>query len=142
MSDIRKHAVEETTVLHLRDAADELMYADGPDGNPELSKPMTVVLYGPGSKPYAKAQARQSNRMVDKLKKRGKTDQTAEEKAEEIAEFLTECTKSFENIDYEGLQGDALYKAVYADRTIGFVAEQVNKHIGSWENFSKGSTKP
>jgi hypothetical protein len=142
MSDIRKHAVAETTSLHLRDAADELMYADGPDGNPDTSKPMTVVLYGPGSKPYAKAQARNSNHMIDRLKKKGKSDQTAEEKAQDVANFLADCTKAFENIDYEGLQGEALYKAVYADQSIGFVAEQVNKHLGQWGNFTKGSTKP
>lgn len=141
MSDIRKHAVEETGVLHLRDASDELMYAEGEDGKPDTSKPMTVTLYSPGSKPYAKAQARNSNRMVDKLKKKGKADQTAEQKAQEIADFLADCTKSMENIDYDGLTGDALFKSVYADVSIGFVAEQVNKWLGDWGNFSKGSAK-
>lgn len=136
MADIRKFAVQETSVLHLRDASDELMYADE-----ERKKPMTITLYGPGSKQYAKAQTRNSNRMIDKLKKKGKSDQTAEEKAQEIAEFLADCTKSFEHIDYDGLQGEELFKAVYADKSIGFIAEQANKHLGDWGNFTGGSAK-
>ena len=132
--DIRKHAVAETTVLHLRNAADELMYADG-----DLKRPMQAVLYGPGSKQYAKAQARQQNRMLDKLKRKGKSDQTAEEKAAEIADFLADCTKSLDNIEYDSLTGEALFKAVYADSSIGFVADQVNKHLGDWANFTKPS---
>jgi hypothetical protein len=134
MSDIRQHAVEETTVLHLRDAADALMYADE-----KQQLPRTVTLYGPGSKQYAKAQARNSNRMIDRLKKKGKTDQTADEKAQETAEFLADCTKSMENIEYDKLTGEALFKAVYSDRSIGFVADQVSKHLGDWANFTKDS---
>ena len=133
--DIRKFAVEETGVLELRDAADEPMLG-------EDSKPITVTLYGPGSKQYAKAQAAQQNRMIDKLKRKGKSDQTAEEKARETAEFLAGCTKEFSaNIEMDGLQGEALHRAVYSDTSIGFIAEQVGKHLGEWGNFSKPSTK-
>jgi hypothetical protein len=134
--DIRKFAVEETSIL-------ELVGADEAPLKGEDGKPMTVTLYGPGSKAYARAQAAQSNRMIDKLKKKGKTDQSAEEKAREQAEFLAGCTKEFSsNIEYDGLKGDVLYRAVYADSSIGFIAEQVAKHIGEWGNFSKGSPKP
>ena len=40
-----------------------------------------------------------------------------------------------------GLQGEALHLAVYADKTIGFIAEQVGAHLGNWANFTKGSAK-
>lgn len=138
MTDIKRFAVEETSVLALL----------GPDDAPLLgddTKPMTVTLYGPGSKAYAKAQAAQQNRMIDKLKRKGKADQSAEEKAREQAEFLAGCTKEFSpNIQYGDsvLTGEALHKAVYADTSIGFVAEQVGKHLGEWANFTKGSPKP
>lgn len=136
MSDIRKHAVEETGVIELVGADDAPLLGD--DG-----KPQTITVYGPGSKPYAKAQAAQNNRMVDKLKKKGKTDQSAEDKAREQAEFLAGCTKEMSpNIEYDGLAGEALFKAVYSDATIGFIAEQVGKYLGDWGNFTKGSTKP
>ena len=39
------------------------------------------------------------------------------------------------------LQGEALHLAVYADKTIGFIAEQVGAHLGNWANFTKGSAK-
>jgi hypothetical protein len=134
--DIRTFAVEETSILELVGADESPLV--GEDG-----QRMTVTLYGPGSKPYAKAQAAQSNRMLDRLKKKGRADQSAEEKAREQAEFLAGCTKEFSaNIEYESLKGEALFRAVYADASIGFIAEQVGKHIGEWGNFSKGSPKP
>lgn len=132
--DIRKHAVSETATLHLRDAAEELMYADD-----ECKKPCRVVVYGPGSKQYARAQAAQSNRLIERMRKKGKADQTAEDAAKEKAEFLAACTASFENIEYDQLQGQDLFKAVYADHSVGFIADQVAKHLGEWGNFTKGS---
>ena len=134
--DIRKFAVEESATLELLSAADELLTGD--DG-----QAMTVTLNGPGSKHYARAQAARQNRMIDKLKRKGKADQSAEDKAREQAEFLSGCTKEFSaNIEYEGLTGEALFKAVYADQSIGFIAEQVEKYLGDWGNFTKGSPKP
>jgi len=132
--DLRKIAVEETSTLHLLDAADNPLY-DGKD------KPVTVTLSGPGSKTYAKAQAARNNRVMDKLRKKGKADQTAEQTAAENAEFLAACTVSMENIEYDKLTGEALFKAVYSDTSIGFIAEQVGKHIGDWANFSKPAAK-
>jgi hypothetical protein len=129
--DIRTKAVQPTHTLHLRDASDELMYDDG--------KPVTVTVYGPGSKQFAKAQASQQNRMLDSLKRKGKTDQTAEQKRAEQAEFLTECTSEFGNLTYGDLTGTAMAKAVYSDIEIGFIADQVAKDIGDWANFSKPS---
>lgn len=146
MADIRQFAVVPTSKLHLRDANDELMYAD-PDvtdaeGNKikGKTKPICVNLYGPGSKPYAQAQAAQNNRIMDKLKRKGKSDQSAEQRAAESAEFLSDCTESFENLEYEALANRALSMAVYSDSSIGFIADQVAKHIGDWANFSKPST--
>src|SRR5687768_9968386 len=100
--DIRTKAVQPTSVLHLRDANDNLMFEQMPDpkdttfaaedreqrtiDNPD--KPVQVVLYGPGSKQFARAQQTNTNRAVDRLKRKGKTDQNEEEKRKENAEFL------------------------------------------------------
>ena len=136
--DIKKFAVSPTSRLHFQDSKDELMYADG-----DTSKPMAANVYGPGSKQYARAQAAQQNRIIDKLKKKGKTDETEAEKREQQAEFLAACTESFENVGYgePSLEGAALFRAVYADVEIGFIAEQVGKYLGDWGNFTKVSTK-
>lgn len=139
--DIRKFAVEQTSRLHLRNASDELMYADGPDEQPDLTKPIVAVLYGPGSKQYAAAQAANQNRMVEKLKRKGKIDQTAAEKAQEQADWLAACTHSLENVAYDQLTGEALARAVYSCQEVGFIADQVAKHLSDWANFSKPSTQ-
>jgi hypothetical protein len=132
--DIKKFSVTPTSKLHLRDANDELMYADD-----TKSLPIMVNLYGPGSKQYARAQAAQNNRMLDKLKRKGKSDQTAEQRATEAAEFLSDCTESFENLEYDALTSRALLIAIYSDVSIGFIADQVAKHINDWANFTKPS---
>lgn len=134
--DIRKFAVEKTGRLHLRDASDELMYADD-----AKTQAIAVNLYGPASKQYAKAQAAQNNRMMDKLKRKGKSEQTAEQSAAEKVEFLTDCTASFEHLEYDALTGAALARAVYGDQTLGFISDQIAKHIGDWSNFTSGSVK-
>lgn len=133
--DIRKKAVSTTSRLHLRDAADELLWADE-----EKTKPVAVTVFGPGSKQYAAAQAKQANRLVNLVRRKGDANQTAEQRKEEQAEFLTACTESFENLEYGDLKGEALAKAVYSDPTIGFILDQVAKHIGEWGNFSRPST--
>lgn len=138
--DIRKFAVNPTSRLHLRDANDELMYADE-----AKTKPIAVNLFGPGSKEYAKAKAAQSNRIVNKMKSKGKSNQTPEEMTAESAEFLTACTESWENMHYgdpsDSPQGEALSIAVYSDRTLGFISDQVAGHLGGWSNFTKSSSE-
>ena len=125
--DIRSKAVNPTCRLELRDANDEIIPG------------AVAVLCGPGSKKYAAAQARQSNRLLEKLKSKGKINQTAEQKAAETAEFLADITESLEGVEYDDLTDRALHLAVYSDITIGFIADQVAKHVGDWSNFSKVS---
>lgn len=141
MSNIKKFAVDETSTLHLKDANDDLMYADGADGNPDKNKPMRIKLFGPGSKQYAKVQAASNNKLFTRLKKKGKEDQSVEDQTQENADKLAALTHSFENISYDDLAGEALHKAVYLDETIGFIPAQVNGHLGDWANFTKTSAK-
>jgi hypothetical protein len=132
--DIRKHAVPETAVFHLHDAGEELLYADD-----ERTKPMRVHLYSPGSKQFAKAQSDRNNRILHRMKAKGKADLTPEEQTKEKATYLADCTHSWENLDYEGKQGRDLSMAVYSDQTIGFIADQNAQRLGDWKNFTKDS---
>ncbi len=141
MNSLKKFALAETSVLHLRDGNEELMYADGADGKPDESKPMRVYLFGPGSKQFAKAKAAAGNRAIDRLKKRGKSDQTAEDNAKETADFLTSCTQSMENIDYEELTGAEMFKAIYLELDLCFIPMQIDKYLSDTANFTKGSTQ-
>jgi hypothetical protein len=133
---IKKHAVHKTGRLHLKDANDRPLYAEGADGKPDLERPMTAVLYSPGTPQYVQAQQARSNANVARLKKKGSSDQTPEEARASNVRFLVACTHSLENVDYDGLAGDELHEAVYGDVEIGFIADQVGEYLGDWANFT------
>lgn len=139
---IKSFAVNPTGRLHLRDAGDTPMYAPNGEGTPDKTKPMAVNLYGPGSKQHAKATTAQSNIFLGKLRKKGNSaEQTTDERLAEQAEFLAACTASWENVEYDELQGKELSVAVYSDTSIGFIADQVSAYLREWSNFTNPSTK-
>ena len=88
MFDITTLAATDTSTLELVGGDDAPLFD-------EKGKRLSITVYGPGSKVYQRAQARQQNQLMDKIKKRGKMDQTAEEKLAEQADFLAACTVSF-----------------------------------------------
>ncbi|MEY4473332.1 MAG: hypothetical protein RL671_1636 [Pseudomonadota bacterium] len=135
MFDITTLAATETSIVELVGGDDAPLHDD--KGNR-----LSITVYGPGTKVYQRAQARQQNQLMDKIKKRGKMDQSAEEKLTEQAEFLAACTVSFNGFAYppaEGLEGQELFRKAYADPSIGFIAAQVSNHINDWANFTKSS---
>ena len=135
MFDITTLAATETSIVELVGGDDSPLHDD--KGNR-----LSITVYGPGTKVYQRAQARQQNQLMDKIKKRGKMDQSAEEKLTEQAEFLAACTVSFNGFAYppaEGLEGQELFRKAYADPSIGFIAAQVANHINDWANFTKSS---
>lgn len=130
--DIRQFEVEETAVVELNTAADEPLILDG--------KRATITVYGPGSKQHAAASAVSQNRMLERLRKKGKVEQTAEDKTAENVDFLVGVTKEFSsNIQVDDLKGEALFRAVYSNRKLGFIGDQVAKVIGEWGSFTKPS---
>jgi hypothetical protein len=138
-NNLKKYALNATATLHLRNGNDELMYADGPDGMPDESKPMRVRMFGPGTKQYAAAVAAANNRNMDRMKRKGKADMTAEDKIKETATFLSACTDGFENVEWDGLAGRDLYMAAYSDLELCFIPMQIDKWLGDTANFTKES---
>lgn len=139
--DITSAASSSTATHQLKDAEDNLLFTQEGDGR----VPVTVTVHGPGSREYKQAEARRSSRQVQRLQKRGKIDISADERIEEDAEFLARITVEFSpNFSYPpagDATGYALFKAVYSDVSIGFIAEQVQEFAKDWANFSKGSAK-
>lgn len=135
MFDITKTSVEETAELELV----------GPDESPligEDKKQCTITLYGPGSEPFERAAAKRQNRLVDRLKRKGKADMSPEEQRAEQAEFLASVTVSFNGFGYPPAgeaTGKDLFRALYKDRKLGFITDQVQKFVGDWGNFTGGS---
>lgn len=141
MSSLTKRELIDVSVLHLRDAEDELMYAAGADGEPDLAKPQRIHVYGPGTKQFAQAQAERNNRMVERLQRKGKMKMTANETIQDRADFVAKCTKSFENIDSDkGATGDDLFMEIYLNPKLGYIAEQVELHARNTANFKPPST--
>jgi hypothetical protein len=140
MLDLETIFAEETSVLHLKDATGDLLYVPGKKETDD-KLPVTVTVYGPASAQFAKAQAKRSSKAMALLRQPAKTVRSPDDVAKDAAEFLTAITHSFENISFKGLTGAELFNAVYLERKLGFIADQVNEHVGEWENFSKGSAK-
>ena len=127
--------VEETSTLELLDSADQPLTGDD-------EKPITVLLYGPGSKQYQRAKTSQSNRYLRRMARKGSNaDATSEERVTDDANLLTACTASFsDNFKYGGEPASDHIADIYRNPKLGFLGEQVAKHIGEWSNFTKGST--
>lgn len=105
-------------------------------------KPCTVTVYGPGSKAYAAAKAKNNLRFVERLKRKGKQEADPEEDAANTAAFLAACTVSFNNFGYKGMpSGPDAFRALYLDPKMGFITEQVNGEMGDWANFTTSSSK-
>ncbi|MBY8826123.1 hypothetical protein [Sphingomonas colocasiae] len=138
---ILEKEVLETGTLHLKDADGDLMYdvTKDPKGE-ESKKPVNVVLFGPASPEYAKANAKRGSRNLVRARK-GKKELSADEIFEDGVRYLCDITSHFENLELGDLTGDALTKAVYSNRKLGFIADQVHAHVGDWENFSKASAQ-
>lgn len=131
MFDISKLAVKETAVVEL----------ESPDGEPltnDQGETLSVTVYGPGSKQFQRAQGKRNRAILEYVRKGGKKMKD-EEQRELDAEFLADCTASFNGFVYKDLTGYDMFKAAYLDPAIGFIAEQVNKAIGDWANFTNKS---
>lgn len=132
-------AVAATAPLHVKNPAGELLYAD-----PERKLPILIHLYGPGSEVAGVVESRQSSRALKRMQDNdGKiTAASREERIAETSQDLASLTARFENFDYqpdgatEPLTGEALFRAVYADQSLGFITKQVAKFFGDWGNFS------
>lgn len=137
---LQKYEMSDVAVLHLRDAEDELMYADGPDGEPDPKKPCRLHLYGPGSKAYAKAQTALKNEYLAKAaRKGGKVKLTADEERDARARFLVGVTKAYENLPGEGEDGSL--PDIYVNMKLGFIPEQAEAFARDTANFRPAPTK-
>jgi len=131
--DILSQAVSDTATIHVKSAAGEPLYSDG--------KPVRITIYGRGSKQYAVVEARQTARAIKRMHDNdGKiTAATPEERVQETAEDLADLTATFENIEYGELQGQELFRAVYAEPRLGFIVDQMTRVLKDWGNFKPGS---
>lgn len=131
--DISKIAVAERAPIHLKGPDGELLFDNG--------KPVRIHIYGPGSAKFAEIEQLQNERLVTRMRENeGKlppipVDQANRERAEDLAEL----TIQFENLSAGELQGKELFQAVYLNRAVGFIAQQMQVAVGKWGNFKESS---
>ncbi|MDR6851097.1 hypothetical protein J2Y54_000590 [Sphingomonas sp. BE123] len=140
MLDITTKAVAATAAIHLKDAEGNHMYF----GEGDARKPVQIVVYGPGSAQYAEVEARQTNRAVKRMQDNdGKVAVASPEQRDaEQAEDLAAITVSFENFTYPPAgtaAGAEMFRAFYADKSLGFITAQVLKAVRDWGNFKVAS---
>lgn len=131
MNSLKKYALAETATLHLQDPSGELMYLDD-----KMTMPVTLNLYGVGSKQYQMAERKRQDGLASKFKKfKNKTIPT-EELEELRVDFLVRCVAGSENFNLDNLDGEELYRAVFSDRSLVFITEQVDRFISDQANFT------
>ena len=130
------YEVKDTEYVILEDASGVAIIGD--DG-----KPIIVEIYSPGTKQYAKAEARRNAITIERLRKKGRIEVSEEQEALEAANFLADCSKSVsENMKswFPGKEGRELLVAMYSYRPIGFIKDQISTVLRDWANFTKSST--
>lgn len=131
--DASKLKAAATGAVHIKNAAGEPLF--------EGENPVRIIVHGPGSRAFGTVKSRQTARALKRMNdNEGKiTAPTADESRQEVAEDLATVTISFENLTYGDLSGAALFEAFYADPELGYITNQVTKHLADWGNFRPGS---
>jgi hypothetical protein len=135
MLDILTQAAVDTAPIHIKGANGEHLYFDG--------KPVRIVIYGPGSTAAAEVEDRQTARAIKRMTDNDGKFMTPpmELRDAEAAEDLASITVSFENLAYSAAgdkTGKDLFRAVYSDKKLGFIAQQIQKARADWGNFKPG----
>lgn len=128
MSDLSQFELKETATLTVQNARgdDDLIGSDGVN-------PVTIELYGPGSKEMVRAlhKAGQAAQLRFQALMRGKVDKKAAEVAEqEKAEKLAAVTKKINNFF------DIAPVDLYANSKLGYITKQVVDFLDDTANFS------
>ena len=136
--DVSTLGIADTATLHLK-GSDNLPLYDGSD-----RKPVTVTVYSPGSEAFAQIETKQTQRVLKRLDDNDgkRTAMTAEERLAQTAEDLADLTVEFGNLGHGDKTGRALFLAVYGDRKLGFIANQVTKFLADWGNFKGAPAAP
>ena len=128
--DVSQYELDDTATLTVQNAKgdDDLIGADG-------TNPVTIVLYGGGSRQMVKALHKAGQQAQIRLQGlvRGKIDKRAPELADqEMVEKLATCTKEIVNFPIPASD-------LYANPKLGYITKQVVKFLDDDANFAKTS---
>lgn len=132
--DISELEVEDTAPVLIKDASGNQLYKD--DG-----KPVRIIIFGPSSDAYARIETRQTQRALKRLEDNGgkRVAMSPEERLKETSEDLAAITHSIDGLTSGDKTGHDLALAIYGNRKLGFIANQVAKKAEDWGNFKPAS---
>ncbi|MDZ4251205.1 MAG: hypothetical protein U1A72_01350 [Sulfuritalea sp.] len=129
--DVSKYELDDTATLTVQNAKgdDDLIGADG-------TSPVTIMLYGGGSRQMVKALHKAGQQAQIRLQGlvRGKIDKRAPELADqEMVEKLATCTQAINNFPVPAAD-------LYANPKLKYITAQVMKFLDDDSNFAPAST--
>lgn len=137
IDDISALAAVDTDTFQLTDPRNDEPLTSG-------GKPVMCTIYGPGSEAQARAEVTMSNKQLKRLRKKGDLVLTTGDVATDAADQLTAITHGFENLKHNGELVDTdrdRIRALFLDRRLSWIADQINERRRSWENFIPGSER-
>ncbi len=130
-------------ILTLEAADTAPIHLKGLDGTPlyDGDKPVRIIVFGPASEQYARLETKQTARQLRRLDENDgrRVALSPEERLQQTAEDLADITFDFENLSSTGKSGRDLFLAVYGNRKLGHIANQVTAKLGDWGNFKAAS---
>src|SRR5688572_11609738 len=138
--DITKRRASETAQI-------DLVTGEGAPLIDDEGKTLSVTVHGPGSKVWQAADAERSRRRTLRVEKnRGRLTAALENAKEDDLDFLAAVTVSFNGWAYPHPEADTpwpsqrdMFRAAYADDTIGYIRDHVLKEASDWSAFTRGS---
>ena len=130
--DLNTLEIPETITVHLEFKGEKL-YSDG-----AIDKPLTIELYSPASDEAIDYKRKVQRKTMVKLKKSrtNSIDMTPEEIEEQGVERLVAFTAGVHNIELDGKKiGKSNISEVYSDPRFGWINDQLNEKLGSWDDF-------
>ena len=122
------------------------------EGAPMLDdegKALSVTVHGPGSKVWRDADAERNRKRALKLEKnRNKISAVLADARDDDLDMLVSITVSFNGWEYPHPDrsnggtwpaGRDMFRAAYADDTIGYVRDHLLTESGDWAAFTKAS---
>lgn len=138
MFDITKKRALETAKIDLTDGEGAPLLDD--EGNR-----LSATLCGPGSKTWQQADAERSRKQASRAEKNPRriASTIIDHRRDDEIDFLVAITVSFNGWIYPGdfsSQRD-MFRAAYADDSIGYIRDQLSAAGNGWESFSTSASK-
>jgi len=122
----------------------ELKAGDGSPLTDDDGNPLAVTVHSPGSKVWQQANADKNRKQAERLRKAGgRAEAMLDNAIEDQVDFLVRVTISFDGWEYPGKwpAEPEMFRAAYADSSLGFIRDHVWAEVNDWSAFTSGSGK-